>query len=190
MSELILSCDDGCLSDIRVAELAEKYDLQCTFYWPVEWKSLAYDKGYEPLTFRQAQEIAKKHEVGCHGYTHRYLTRISGEEARIEILDCKLAMEKMFGKTIEKFCFPRGYSSEEITAFVLGAGFYGYRMTRGNDTEGYKLVHVHPNSGANDNKRWQDCITDKTHLWFHSKDLDEFSLWDELEEVLRENHTA
>lgn len=181
---LILSVDDGCASDMRVAELARKYNIEAVFYWPVEWRSLAYSKGYEPLTWDQAQAIAKQSKIGCHGYTHRYLTRIPLEEAKLEIADSKKALEAMFGQTIEDICFPRGYTNDAIDDFVLSIGLRPGRLTRGFDNDGYKLVHVHPNSGANDNLPWQECITKDTHLWMHSFDLDRYDLWGELEGVI------
>lgn len=182
---MIMSVDDGCASDVRVAELAKKYDIVCIFYWPVEWRSLAYDNGYEPLKDEDAHRIAADFEVGSHGLTHRHLTKIPLEDAFDEIFSSKQRLMEMFGQPIDSFCFPRGYSNEALNTFTL-SHYKSYRLTKGNDSEGNKLVHVHPDSGANDNKPWKECITEKTHLWMHSFDLDRFSLWDELEDVLKE----
>lgn len=180
-----LSVDDGCASDVRLAELASKYEVPVTFYWPVEWRSLAYEKGYKPLTYGQALDIASDFEIGSHTITHRHLTDLDLSEALIEIAESKVILMNLFKQPINKFCFPRGYSNEELNKVALQL-YNSYRLTKGIDADGNKLVHVHPNSGANDNKPWRDCITDKTHLWMHSFDLDRFGLWDELEECLRE----
>lgn len=180
-----ISCDDAAASDMRVADLCRKYEVECVFYWPVEWRSLAYDNGYEPLNIVQALSIAQDFEVGSHTLTHRHLTGIPFEEARIEISDSKFMLEALFAKRVTKFCFPRGYSNPELNEVALKL-YDSYRLTKGLDSEGYKLVHVHPDSGANDNKPWRDCTTDKTHLWMHSWELNKYSLWDELEEFLSE----
>lgn len=182
---LTLSCDDGAASDVRVASLALKYGLDCVFYWPVEYRSLAYDNGYEPLTYEQAKLIAKQFEVGSHTITHRHLTKLDPLEARIEIAESQQILREMFDQPIEKFCFPRGYGNQELFDFTLKL-YDSYRLTKGIDSTGAKLVHVHNNSGANDNKPWRDCVTDNTHLWLHSFDLDRQNLWGELEDVLKE----
>lgn len=183
---MILSIDDGCASDVRVAELARKYNIDCTFYWPVEWHGLAYSKGYEPLSLADAEDIAKEFPVGSHGITHRYLTQIDPEQAKTEIRDSKYMLEDLFDTEVSNFCFPRGYSNPELNEYSLQ--FYeDYRLTKGTDSQGNRLVHVHPDSGANNNIPWADCIgvLGDVHLWCHSWELDKHNLWNELEEVLK-----
>lgn len=177
---LRLSIDDGCASDVKVASLALKYGFDCTFYWPVEWRSLAYANSYTPLTYDQAITIAKQFEVGSHTITHRHLTKLPIDEACIEIAESQQILAEMFDRQITKFCPPRGYSTPELTKFTLDL-YDSQRLTRG---EG--LVHVHPDSGANGNVPWQqyaDSI-DVEELWMHSYDLDRYSLWAELEDYL------
>lgn len=182
---LILSCDDACASDVRLAELARKYDVKCTFYWPVEHRSLAYDNGYEPLTYIDQLSIAADFEVGSHTLTHRHLTKLDIDTVCNEIVESQVLLQAMFSQPIQKFCFPRGYSNPEISKYV--SEFYeSSRFTKGIDDQGYKLVHVHPNSGANNNQRWQSCMTDMTHLWMHSHELDRFGLWEDLESVMKQ----
>lgn len=178
---MIMSIDDGCASDIRVADLAKKYEIECIFYWPVEWRSLAYDNGYIPLNILEAYTIAKDFEIGSHTVTHRHLTRISQREAEIEIADSKFMLEALFNKKITKFCPPRGYTNGNLTEYTLE--FYDRQRL----TKGEKLVHIHPDSGANGNRHWRDCINDETQeIWGHSWEIDKYDLWDELEEFLNE----
>lgn len=183
MAKFTLSVDDACSSDVRVAELATKYKIKTVFYWPVEWHSLAYDNGYKPLTYVQALDIAGDHEIGAHTITHRHLTKLPIEEARNEICDSKMMLESMFGREIKKFCPPRGYTNEELTEYTL-KHFESQRLTKG---EG--LVHIHPNSGANNNIHWIEYANsiDVKELWGHSHEFDKYNLWEELEGYLREN---
>lgn len=185
MPKFTLSCDDGCASDVRVAELAKKYGYDCVFYWPVEWHSLAYDNGYEPLTYSQALRISKDFEIGSHTVTHRHLTKLESHKAKDEIFESQWLLENMFRVEVRKFCPPRGYTNADLTEATL-EWYDSQRLTKG---EG--LVHVHPNSGGNNNKPWRDCIDENTkELWFHSWELDKYNLWDEFEEVLRENSSS
>lgn len=185
---MILSIDDGCASDLRVAEIADKYEVKAIFYLPVEWHSLAFDKGYIPLSYNEALSIARRHEIGSHGYTHRYLTQIPLEEAIYEVFASKIALERLFKKPVTKFCFPRGYTNDDINIAVEQAGYAEARLTRGDN-----LVHVHPNSGANNNRDWIDVAVEKLEkgidieCWMHSWELDKYDLWNELEGFLSEH---
>ena len=99
-----------------------------------------------------------------------------------EIAHSKEILQKLFDKPITKFCPPRGYTNEELTEYTLEI-YDSQRLTRGKG-----LVHIHPNSGANGERPWRDCIDKNTkELWCHSWELDKFDLWEELEEFLREN---
>lgn len=179
VNKIRLSVDDGCASDVKVAELAKKYDIETIFYWPVEWTSMAHFKNYEPLRFHDAQKIAQDFEIGSHTITHRHLTSIKESDAMVEIKDSQLILRKLFDQPIKKFCPPRGYTNESLTQYTMK--FYdSQRLTRGNN-----LVHIHPNSGANNNRHWLNCITEGTEeIWCHSWELDKYDLWKELENYL------
>jgi len=187
VSKFVLSCDDGCASDVRVADLCRKYGVEAIFYWPIEWQSLAYDKDYHPLTYQEALDIAKDFEIGGHTITHRHLTKMDSADASREIRDCKVMLERLFpGKKVTKFCPVRGYTNEALTRQTLT--FYeSQRLTRG---EG--LLHIHPNSGANNNMPWREYAKtiDVKEAWCHSWELNKFNLWDELEEYIRENYAS
>ena len=180
MSKLILSVDDGCQSDLIVAELARKYKIETIFYWPIEWRSLAYDKGYQPLSFMDASHIAEDFEIGAHTITHRHLTAIPIEEAIVEIVECKYMLKLLFpNQEIKRFCPPRGYTNEALNQHI-NMFYKSSRLTKGPN-----LVHIHPNSGANNNRPWRECIDENTtEIWCHSWELNRFELWDELEDCL------
>lgn len=189
MSKITISCDDGCASDIRLAELCRKYEIKCVFYWPVEWRSLAYDNGYEPLNILDALSIAQDFEIGSHTCTHRHLTKITQREAEIEIADSKFMLEALFGGKVTKFAPPRGYSNEYLTNYALDNYYASQRLTKG-----LGLVHIHPNSGANGNVDWKDYYRmvkkrgendGNIECWGHSHEWDRYSMWDEIEEFMK-----
>lgn len=181
-----LSVDDGCQSDVRIADLCAKYEIECIFYWPVEWHSLAYSKGYSPLNYVDAFRISKQFEVGSHTITHRHLTEISQFDAVQEITGSQAMLRKMFNQPILKFAPPRGYTNVELTE--LTKQFYTeQRLTRGDG-----LVHIHPNSGANDYRPWREVLKEKTadgsriECWGHSWEWDKYNMWAEIEDYFRE----
>ncbi len=175
-----LSCDDGCASDMRVADLAMKYEIETVFYLPVEWRSLAYDNGYEPLTFEDAARLARDFEIGSHTITHRHLTSIQPIEAMREIVESKVMLEHLFHKPVTKFCPPRGYTNDDLSRATLKI-YNSQRLTRGKG-----LLHVHPKSGANQNLPWREYAKtiEVEEIWMHSWELDKYNLWDELESYL------
>lgn len=177
---MILSVDDGCASDLRLAELAAKFNVELVFYWPVEWQSLAHAKGYKPLSYSEALKLADSFTVGSHTITHRHLTDLPHDEALEEIAGSQVMLESLFDVPVEKFAPPRGYTNERLTAMTLD--FYeSQRLTKG---EG--LLHIHPDSGANGNVHWLERAKqiDVKEAWCHTWELDRYGLWKELEEYL------
>lgn len=191
MPNFTISVDDGCASDVRAAELFEKYGVKCVFYWPVEWHSLAYDNGYEPLDYAHALDISGRHEIGSHTITHRHLTKLDPIAAGKEIMLSKKMLERLFGVEVTKFCPPRGYTNDILTGTT--EYYYGsQRLTKGSN-----LVHIHPNSGANDGTEWQERFfrlqeagIENIELWGHSWEWDKFDMWQEIEEFLIENTSS
>lgn len=164
--------------------MMEKYHIPTAFYWPVEWHSLAHDKGYEPLSYHKARHIAARHEIGSHTITHRHLTDLPVKEAEDEILESRTLLRQMFDQPVKKFCPPRGYTNPDLTEFTLIL-YECQRLTKGKG-----LVHVHPDSGANSNKPWRQKLEEElergdVEIWGHSWELDKFELWDDLEAALR-----
>lgn len=181
LKRIILSVDDAAASDLRVAHLAKKYDIVTIFYWPADMTSVARQNGFKPLTPQNANIIAKEFEIGSHTITHRHLTRIPEHEAKWEIAESKTMLEDLYDIKVTKFAPPRGYITEPLSEFAYTI-YDKIRLTKGKD-----LVHIHPKSGANNNKDWKVSITDDTtELWCHSWELDKFNLWGELEKFLRE----
>lgn len=103
------------------------------------------------------QQIAAEHEVGSHGVTHRYLTQIPQDQAMWEINESKARLSRMFDRDIVKFAPPRGYTNAELTAVTLKI----YKSQRLTKEAG--LVHLHPDSGANNNRPWRECINEDTY---------------------------
>lgn len=114
------SWDDGDKLDLKLLNLMNKYGIKGTFYIP----------GNSKLEKSDIQNIAKNQEIGAHTMTHRELTSISIKEAKKEIENSKLFLEKILNKKIESFCYPRGKYNLEISRLVKKAGFSYARTTK------------------------------------------------------------
>ncbi len=80
-----------------------------------------------PLTWRGLQElIAAGWRVGGHTVTHPVLSRMSPEQAREEIWNCKRHIEQALQQRVSTFCYPNGKPgdfTEETARVVREAGF-------------------------------------------------------------------
>jgi peptidoglycan/xylan/chitin deacetylase (PgdA/CDA1 family)/glycosyltransferase involved in cell wall biosynthesis len=63
-------------------------------------------------------------EFGAHSLNHKKLTEIPLSDAKHEIEQSKLAIEKRLGAPIISFAYPYGKLNEELKGIVKGAGFH------------------------------------------------------------------
>jgi peptidoglycan/xylan/chitin deacetylase (PgdA/CDA1 family) len=61
--------------------------------------------------------------IGCHGYYHNDLSKISLHKASDEIIRSKQFIENITGKEIDAFAFPYGAYSREVITVAKSTGF-------------------------------------------------------------------
>jgi peptidoglycan/xylan/chitin deacetylase (PgdA/CDA1 family) len=74
--------------------------------------------------------LATQHEIGAHTLTHPDLRQLPPQEQLDEITGSKQWLEKVLGKEIKMFCYPKGLYSETVIHTVQTAGFMGARTTQ------------------------------------------------------------
>ena len=116
--KIVLSFDDGCKLDMRIAELLDKYNLPGLFYIPVMWESYNRTKGWEGLSQQDVLDLSNRFEIGSHSITHALLTKVPSAVADYEIIQSKPMLEMAIGKKVTSFCYPRGYANEHHKALV------------------------------------------------------------------------
>ncbi len=62
-------------------------------------------------------------EIGSHTMDHPELTSLSEKDARYQITQSKIILEKMFNTKIFSFAYPYGKFSEKHVEFVRDAGY-------------------------------------------------------------------
>ena len=205
------SWDDGHMLDIRLAVLLKKYGIAGTFYIAPHNRELpAADR----LTDGRVQELASEFEIGAHTMTHPVLTDVDDEVARGEITESKIYLEKLLGKPIKSFCYPRGAFRSIHELMVKDAGYKIARtVVRGKISIGNNrfaiptTMHAYQHWSdtaiftATPNVRtlsrylnWEsqacalfDEVLEKGgvyHLWGHSWEIDAHRHWEKLEKVL------
>lgn len=68
------------------------------------------------------------HEIGSHTADHIWLTKVSAQEALIQIKNSKEQLESLLNVSINGFCYPYGNVNADVTEMVALAG-YSYATT-------------------------------------------------------------
>lgn len=127
---ITFSLDDGSVYDYKLLEILDSYNIAATMYLPAHWTTYLESKGIEPMTVKQAQDVADKFVIGSHGVDHLLLTRIDPGLQDKEIFDSRRMLQKMFDQPINSFCYPRGYYDAKIIEKVKAAGYTSARTVK------------------------------------------------------------
>lgn len=185
------SFDDATVNDVRIVGLLDKYNMldKLILYWPVMPSVCNEPKGRTSLSLSQMQDIAKRVVIGSHTITHRLLTRISEEEARVEIVDSKAMLEDRFSMPIHSLAWPRGYTNPTLMKMAEEAGYenargvsVGYFYESENLFDTKTTAHVGCDRKEYAGRPWFDytmSMIDQAkasersvvHLWGHSHEL-------------------
>ncbi len=201
-----LSYDDGRAADVRMAETVTKYGLKCTF----NLNGAALHSPSFRITDEQVRELILDagHEVAVHGYWHRAPGAVRAAAGIRDVLDCRLDLEKRFGRIIRGMAYP----DIGIRLFSNGSDFEGvkrylrdldivYARTLGGDNANFRLPEdflcwmptAHHNNPALFDMVDQFLALDCTkiyssnrhprlfYLWGHSYEFDRDGNWDVIE---------
>jgi peptidoglycan/xylan/chitin deacetylase (PgdA/CDA1 family) len=192
-----ISFDDGNLLDIHTAALLEKYNLRGTFYIPSTGELLP-----EQIKWLDS----KGHTIGGHTVTHPECIRDLGKDLQYwEIQKNKDTLEKIIGKPLTKFCYPKGRYSETTKELVKKCGYKEARTTKvfflGHSEDSYEqntTIHIHPKRDEYSGKNWLKLAKEwwrqakkeqkKYYVWGHSHEIEKYKLWEEFEELLKYLH--
>jgi peptidoglycan/xylan/chitin deacetylase (PgdA/CDA1 family) len=122
---LTTSWDDGHRYDVRLARMLKEHGLKATFYVAPENQEFAKQ---DLLTTQEIRDISRDFEIGAHSMTHRRLPTISEQQAEKEIVESKVALERITGQEIKVFCYPGGAYTKLHVELVKAAG-YRYART-------------------------------------------------------------
>lgn len=123
------SWDDGTITDLKLAELLEKYGIKGTFYIAMSFLD-------NPLPKKDIMALDKKFEIAAHTISHPDLTNVSLSEAEREIKDSKTYLEDLLGHSISMFGYPYGRYNDTIKQIVKDSGFIAARTC---DPGGFNL---------------------------------------------------
>ncbi len=132
------SYDDGVLQDKKLIELFDKYNLKGTF----NLNSGLFGRHYQEerngkiiyaskFKVEEIREIYKNHEVAVHTCTHPNLTKVTLEEAKMQIEQDKENLSKLVGYDVVGMAYPSGgvNFNDEITKLAADCGIKYARTT-------------------------------------------------------------
>ncbi|MFZ0418144.1 MAG: polysaccharide deacetylase family protein [Candidatus Sulfotelmatobacter sp.] len=124
---IVITFDDGCESDLRVAApLLKKAGFDATFYVTLGFLG---QPGYlEPQQVRELAEAG--FEVGCHSMTHAYLDDLDEAGLQREIADAKAQLENILGRTVAHFSCPGGRWTAQVARIAQQAGYRSVATSR------------------------------------------------------------
>jgi peptidoglycan/xylan/chitin deacetylase (PgdA/CDA1 family) len=142
---VVLSFDDGYLSDVRTALPALR-----ARHWPgvlnLEVANLKPVWGIRPPGVRRL--LAAGWELDSHTLTHPDLSAVGATRLREEVTGSRTAIRTMFHVPVDFFCYPAGRYDAAAVAAVQKAGYLGATTTRygpARPGELYTLARVRVN---------------------------------------------
>lgn len=204
------SYDDGFRHDIRLAQTLDRYGMKGTFN--LNSRVLEGNLDGRHLTKEEAEAylLASGHEIAIHGADHRAPGCLRPVDGIQKVLNCRLSLEKMFGRIIRGMAYPdsgikhleNGISVETIRGYLANLDI-AYARTAGQDNNRFELPtdwlqwmptahHTNPLAisyadefGRLDQKNaYIDSRSPKLfYLWGHSFEFARDNNWELLEEI-------
>jgi peptidoglycan/xylan/chitin deacetylase (PgdA/CDA1 family) len=191
--EIVTSWDDGDLLDIKMAQLLYKYKLPGIFYIANRTNHLPDHDIYF---------LSRMFEIGGHTTSHpEDIKLLKGDLLENDIESNKAWLEEIIGREVTSFCYPSGRFNDETVDAVKKAGFKEARTTGKMNTDLptdlYRInttIHARPDKYGG--LPWLDVAKEQFeiakakehgyyHVWGHSWEVENFKLWDELEELFK-----
>lgn len=198
--KFISSWDDGTKYDIRLAQMLKEHNIPAIFYI-----SNNHPKFYkEDMLSDEQIKMLKRigFEIGGHTYNHPDDLKLFYEkDCRDEIFKNKEYLENLLGEKITKFCYPRGRYNEDTIRILKEVGYGESRTTMvlntnipTNPFRTYTSIHVHPTRREYNGVPWYEVARELYkeakkkngyfHIFGHSWEIENFGLWEELEDFL------
>lgn len=199
---LLASWDDGAKTDLRMAELMQKYSIPTIFYWPSalgRHKNAGKAKSW--LSLEECKELANTFEIGSHSMTHQFMNKMDIARISNEINQSRKYWQDILGKAVDSFAYPKDSFSNLTRVLVKGAG---YLNARTNKVGSLKLpddpfdtactVQIAFNRLEYDNKAWTlfaNEMIEKSnensvfHFFGNSWEVEEYQEWERLEDLIK-----
>lgn len=194
---LTLSYDDGRIEDRRLVSIFNRYGLKATFHLNsgyLEGKDIEEESRYgKRISAGEAAALYQGHEIACHTVTHPTMERTPFSNLIGQIMEDRMALERLAGYPVCGFSYPNGSSSDEIKGLLKNLGIE-YARTVGN-TDGFAMPkdfmewkatchHSHRLLELTEEflSRDKDQLLELMYVWGHSYEFTRDDNWELIEE--------
>jgi peptidoglycan/xylan/chitin deacetylase (PgdA/CDA1 family) len=127
-SQVVLTFDDGCETDVEVAApLLAARGFCATFFVVSDW--VGTRRGF--MRAGQVRRLADAgFEVGSHSCSHAFLSELGDADLRREIVDSKHRLEDITGRTVRHLSCPGGRWNRTVAAVARQAGYDSVSTSR------------------------------------------------------------
>jgi len=117
---VILTFDDGYLDNYLYADpVLDSFSFKATFNII---SGMVGDSEY--MTEEEILALSKRgYEISSHTVSHPSLEQLSSNALNRELVDSKIALEKLTGEKVITLCYPAGKYNAEVEAAVKSAGY-------------------------------------------------------------------
>lgn len=174
-----LSYDDGVVDDRRLVELFNRHGLKATFHL-----NSGIDRPGDVL--RDAASLYQEHEIAGHSKTHPTLTRVPPICVVNQLLEDRLALERLAGYPVRGFSYPNGAWSADLLPLLQAAGIAYARTTvsTGHFALPEQWLAWHPTCHHNDKllERTENFLNSGSsfillYVWGHSYEFSRQNTW-------------
>lgn len=125
---VLITFDDGSESvHSRALPILRERGLKATVFVTTDeeaWVFHEHPRSQRRLSEREMRALVDAGlSVQAHGVSHRALNSMSEEEARREIVECRLYLERVLGKEVAYFAIPLNYYSRPVLEWLRDAGY-------------------------------------------------------------------
>ena len=188
---LTMSYDDGRIQDRRLVQIFNEHGIKGTFH--LNSGRLGEENRIHP---EEIPELYQGHEIACHTVTHPTIARCPLPEAAAEVLEDRIALEKITGTPVRGMSYPNGSCSEELIRLLPGLGIRYSRITGNSETftlpqdpyrwkatchHNHHLLELGSQFCALSKKQYLYLM----YVWSHSYEFDDREDWDLMEEFCR-----
>lgn len=117
---LTFSYDDGQIHDIRLAEILRSHGMKGTFN--LNSGTLADADNCFFVNKNKLAEIYEGHEIAVHGVEHRNLGNCTDSEIVTEVINDRIALEKLTGAPVQGMAYAYGAYNEHIMNLLSACG--------------------------------------------------------------------
>ena len=142
---LLLTFDDGYRDNLdNASPLLEKYGFRAQIFLLANfdiqnnvWDASETEPSHDIISGKERQKwLSSAFEIGSHGFSHDKITKMSTDQAFLELSESKMSLEKEFDQAINVFAFTYGDTDSKSAALAEAAG---YQYAVNTDHGGFRI---------------------------------------------------